>query len=465
MAKTGKSVFFCQECGYESAKWMGQCPACHAWNTFVEEKVTEGAAKNARGIRDGVPKSRPVRLSEIESGSDERYLTGIGELDRVLGGGIVHGSLVLIGGDPGIGKSTLLLQVCLLLSAKGVPLLYVSGEESARQIKMRAERLGGKDAGMEIFCETDLDAIESVIEQKKPGIVVIDSIQTMYTADVSAAPGSVSQVREACGRLLRIAKGSGISIFIVGHVTKEGAVAGPRVLEHMVDTVLYFEGDHNAAYRILRAVKNRFGSTNEIGVFEMQQDGLREVENPSEFMLHEKTKETSGVVVTCQVEGSRAVLLEIQALVTRSGFGMPRRTAAGFDYNRMNLLIAVLEKRTGCDFTSSDAYINVAGGIKIFEPAGDLAIALSLLSGQKDLVIGDDVMVFGEVGLAGEIRAVPQAALRIAEAKKLGFHTVILPRANMRGLGDAAGQRSAEGIRLIPCETLREAAAAIRKGQ
>ena len=455
MAKSVKSVFFCQECGYESGKWMGQCPACHAWNTFVEEKIQPAApgSKGAAGFGASrrASSNAPKKLSEITFSEDERTGTKIGELDRVLGGGIVKGSLVLIGGDPGIGKSTLLLQMCHRLTETGQKVLYISGEESLQQIKMRANRLGGNAGELLLLCETDLEVIQNEIAKAKPSLVVIDSIQTMYSADVNSAPGSVSQVREATAVLLRIAKSEGISVFIVGHVTKDGSVAGPRVLEHMVDTVLYFEGENHASYRVLRAVKNRFGSTNEIGVFEMAGDGLREVENPSEYMLSGKPEGASGAVVTCQVEGSRPILLEIQALVSRTSFNIPRRTATGMDYNRVNLLIAVLEKRIGCDLSSFDAYVNIAGGIRIGEPSADLAVILALLSSYTDKEIGDRVMVFGEVGLSGEVRAVTQAAARVQEAKKLGFEKVIMPRANLKNVKDISG------IDLIAVNTVKEA--------
>ncbi len=453
-----KSVFFCQECGYESAKWMGQCPACHAWNSFVEEPKASSRTGSA-GNAARHPSRMPVRISEVSAEKDERLMTGIGELDRVLGGGIVKGSLVLIGGDPGIGKSTLLLQVFLKLSEEGHKLLYISGEESLGQIRMRAERLSGGARELLLLCETDLSAIEAVIDKEEPEMVVIDSIQTMMSPEVTSAPGSVSQVRETTATLLRIAKSGGITMFIVGHVTKEGAVAGPRVLEHMVDTVLYFEGDGNASYRVLRAVKNRFGSTNEIGVFEMQGDGLHEVPNPSEFMLTGRPAGASGAVVTCQIEGSRPVLLEIQALAARTAFGYPRRTANGFDYNRLNLLLAVLERRAGCDFSSEDAYVNIAGGIRISEPAADLAIVLALLSSLKDIPVGDRTAVFGEVGLSGEVRAVPQAQVRVLEAKKLGFEKVILPKGNLRAV------KETEGIGIIGVSSVREVLSLLVKGQ
>ena len=350
MAKAKKSVFFCQNCGHEESKWLGQCPACKEWNTFVEEKVTSVKAGTVRDKKE----AQIVALSSVETDEDERMMTEMAELDRVLGGGIVPGSLVLVGGDPGIGKSTLLLQVCQRLAAMNKKILYISGEESLKQIKLRANRMGDFSHTLFLLCETNLDMIRNVIEQQTPDMVVIDSIQTMYNEEVGSAPGSVSQVRESTNILMQLAKGLGISIFIVGHVTKEGTVAGPRVLEHMVDTVLYFEGDRHASYRILRAVKNRFGSTNEIGVFEMQKRGLVEVENPSEFMLSGRPEHASGSVVACAMEGTRPMLMEIQALVCKSSFGMPRRTAAGLDYNRVNLLMAVLEKRAGLPLSSYD---------------------------------------------------------------------------------------------------------------
>lgn len=426
MAKGRKTVFFCQECGYESSKWMGQCPGCREWNTFVEETVQP--EKGSARLSAQRASAEPVRLSEIRMEEDSRTIVGIEELDRVLGGGVVGGSLVLVGGDPGIGKSTLLLQVCQQLSGQGKKVLYISGEESLRQIKMRAQRIGTFTDSMELLCETSLEVIRGIIEKKKPEFVVIDSIQTMYAEEVSSAPGSVSQVREATAVLMQIAKGMGVSIFIVGHVTKDGNVAGPRVLEHMVDTVLYFEGDRHASYRILRGVKNRFGSTNEIGVFEMRTEGLTEVKNPSEFMLNGKPEGASGSVVACSMEGTRPILIEIQALVCRSNFGIPRRTAAGTDFNRVNLLMAVLEKRAGLNLSACDAYINIAGGIRMNEPAIDLGIVLAVASSFRDIVIPDTTIAFGEVGLSGEVRAVSMPEQRVLEARKLGFKTVILPK-------------------------------------
>ena len=443
------TVFFCQNCGYESAKWMGQCPACREWNTFAEEPVARTGSTSGQKQRSGnAPK--PTRLKEISATDSPRRTTGIEELDRVLGGGIVEGSLVLVGGDPGIGKSTLLLQMCRNLAGAGEKVLYISGEESLQQIRMRADRMGEFSDTLLLLCETNLDAIREAIAQTSPKVVIIDSIQTMFNETVSSAPGSVSQVRESTGVLMQIAKGTGVSIFIVGHVTKEGVVAGPRVLEHMVDTVLYFEGDRFASYRILRAVKNRFGSTNEVGVFEMRQDGLREVTNPSEYLLEGKPENASGSVVACSIEGTRPILIEVQALVCQSNLNIPRRTADGADANRVNLLIAVLEKRLGLRLGSCDAYVNITGGIRLREPAVDLGIVLALISSYRDVVIDEKTIVFGEVGLSGEIRAVSQAKNRVQEAKKLGFETVILPQVCVKGIGKI------EGIRLMGVRTVRD---------
>ncbi len=424
------TVFFCQNCGYESSKWMGQCPGCRQWNTLVEETVP-AASKGMSG--SGKTKAlgerrEPSSLSAIAMQEEERVSTHIRELDRVLGGGIVPGSLILVGGDPGIGKSTLLLQVCKYLSDDGRKVLYISGEESLRQIKLRAVRIGEFTDHLLLFCETNLNDIEETIMRQKPEAVVIDSIQTMYHDGVSAAPGSVSQVREATGILLRLAKSLGISIFIVGHVTKEGTVAGPRVLEHMVDTVLYFEGDRHASYRILRGVKNRFGSTNEIGVFEMRQDGLAEVTNASEYMLNGRPEGASGSVVVCSMEGTRPILLEIQALVCKSSFGIPKRQATGTDLSRVNLLMAVLEKRVGLPLSNCDAYVNIAGGIRMSEPAVDLGIVIAVVSSFRNKPVDEKTLVFGEIGLSGEVRSVNMAEQRIGEAAKLGFQTCILPK-------------------------------------
>ena len=408
-------------------------------------------------MKSSEKRQEPVILKDISLSEDERQTTQIGELDRVLGGGIVPGSLVLVGGDPGIGKSTLLLQVCRNLAEKQVSVLYISGEESLRQIKLRANRIGQFTDKMQLLCETNLEVIREVIERRKPDVVVIDSIQTMFHEDVSSAPGSVSQVRESTNILMQIAKGMGVSIFIVGHVTKEGNVAGPRVLEHMVDTVLYFEGDRHASYRILRAVKNRFGSTNEIGVFEMCNTGLEEVKNPSEYMLNGRPEDASGSVVACSMEGTRPILVEIQALVCQSNFGLPRRTAVGTDFNRVNLLMAVLEKKVGLRLAASDAYVNIAGGMKMTEPAIDLGICLAIVSSAKDIVIPDNVMVFGEVGLSGEIRAVNMAGQRVQEAKKLGFGTVVLPEVCRSSVGKV------EGINLVYVSQIRDAIGYIMK--
>lgn len=450
MAKAKKStVFFCQECGFESAKWMGQCPGCKAWNSFVEETISTNIVSGKK--TSAISSKEPSVLSSVSLSKEDRILIGINELDRVLGGGIVPGSLTLVGGDPGIGKSTLLLQVCQKLASQGKKVLYVSGEESLKQIKIRAMRIGEFTDSLLLFCETNLGIIEETIRKVSPEVVIIDSIQTMYNENVGAAPGSVSQVRESTGVFLQLAKGLGVSIFIVGHVTKEGTVAGPRVLEHMVDTVLYFEGDRHASYRILRGVKNRFGSTNEIGVFEMRQEGLVEVKNPSEYMLSGKPEGASGSVVACSMEGTRPVLIEIQALVCQSNFGIPRRQATGTDLNRLNLLMAVLEKRVGLQVAACDAYVNIAGGMRLQEPALDLGIAMALVSAYKNRAIDDKTVVFGEIGLSGEVRSVNMAEHRIQEARKLGFTRCIVPRSNMEGLGEV------KGIKIIPVATVREA--------
>ena len=446
MAKGKKSIFFCQNCGHEEAKWLGQCPACKEWNTFVEERIDSGITKGTTVAARAVHEAKVVPLTEVTADDDTRSETGIKELDRVLGGGIVPGSLVLVGGDPGIGKSTLLLQVCQRM-AQMKKILYISGEESQAQIKLRANRMGNFTSSLLLLCETNLGIIRSVIEKERPELVIIDSIQTMYSEDVTSAPGSVSQVRESTNVFMQLAKGLCIPIFIVGHVTKEGTVAGPRVLEHMVDTVLYFEGDRHASYRILRAVKNRFGSTNEIGVFEMRQSGLVEVENPSEYMLSGKPENASGSVVACSMEGTRPILLEIQALVCRTNFGMPRRTAAGTDYNRVNLLMAVLEKRLGMSLGNCDAYVNIAGGIKMNEPAIDLGIVMALVSSYRNRPIDEKTIVFGEVGLSGEVRAVNMPEQRVAEAKKLGFETCILPEVSLKMV------KEIQGIRLVGVKT------------
>ncbi len=447
MKKGKETAFFCKECGYETSKWLGQCPGCREWNTMVEELI----AKKEKGRTFSVlEKPKPTMLKDIQTSDEERTHTGFKELDRVLGGGIVRGSLVLIGGDPGIGKSTILLQMCRNLANDNKNVLYISGEESLKQIKLRADRIGDFGDGLKLLCETNLDNIEENLKEIKPDVAIIDSIQTIYREDVASAPGSVSQVRESTNILMQIAKSIGISIFIVGHVTKEGVVAGPRVLEHMVDTVLYFEGDRHASYRILRGVKNRFGSTNEIGVFEMADKGLREVENPSEYMLNGRPENASGSVVTCSVEGTRPVLVEIQALACRTNFGMPRRTAAGTDYNRVNLLLAVLEKRLNMNFGDCDVYINMAGGIRLNEPALDLGIIMALISSYKDRPIDEKTIVFGEVGLSGEVRAVNMADRRVAEAKKLGFEVCIMPKVS------AEAVKNISGIKIIGVSNIKE---------
>ena len=462
MPRDKKTIFFCQNCGNESTKWLGQCPVCHQWNSFVEETVTPAKpGKTSAGTAAGrgtAVRTAPKSLSEISLDQGHRITTDIGELDRVLGGGIVIGSLILIGGDPGIGKSTLLLQVCRQLSGKGIHVLYVSGEESLQQIKMRAVRIGEFTDNLKLLSETSLDTVQQVVEREKPQLLIIDSIQTMYNEEVSSSPGSVSQVRESTGVLLRLAKTLQIPIFIVGHMTKEGNVAGPRVLEHMVDTVLYFEGEKRETYRILRAAKNRFGSTNEIGVFEMRAEGLAEVTNPSEYMLDGRPEGASGSVVACSMEGTRPIMIEIQALICHTNFNFPRRTANGTDFNRVNLLMAVIEKRARINLSSSDAYINITGGVRMSEPAVDLGIVLAIVSSTTDRPIDSSTVVFGEVGLSGEIRSVTMAEQRLREAEKLGFSRVILPKACMRSLREYAKSTK---LRLIPVATIREAIAAI----
>ena len=436
MPKGKKNIFYCQNCGNEEAKWLGQCPACKEWNSFVEEQVSKSVD---RGVVKAVGEAQVTTLSHVSVERQARMPTGIDELNRVLGGGVVSGSLVLVGGDPGIGKSTLLLQVCQHVAGVKQKVLYISGEESLAQIKLRANRMGEFGEDLLLLCETNLNIIRGVIEKHKPAFVVIDSIQTMYNEEVSSAPGSVTQVRESTHILMQLAKGLEISIFIVGHVTKEGVVAGPRVLEHMVDTVLYFEGDRHASYRILRGVKNRFGSTNEIGVFEMRESGLSEVKNPSEFMLSGKPENASGSVVACSMEGTRPILIEIQALVCQSNFGMPRRTATGTDYNRVNLLMAVLEKRVGLHMSNYDAYVNIAGGIKMNEPAIDLGIVMALISSYRNQPLDEKMMVFGEVGLSGEVRAVSMPEQRVQEAKKLGFESCVLPQVSIPAVKNITG--------------------------
>ena len=456
MAKE-KTLFYCKECGYEVSKWQGQCPGCHEWNTLVEAP----SVGSVRGKRSTVSKGAvlrenpPARLNEIESQESCRHRTGMSEMDRVLGGGIVPGSLILVGGDPGIGKSTLLLQVCRLLSEQNMRVLYVSGEESARQIKMRAERIGTFSNEMYLYAETCMGTILQAVEQIQPKVLIVDSIQTVFEETVDAAPGSVSQVREITGTLLQLAKSKNITVFIVGHVTKEGNVAGPRMLEHMVDTVLYFEGDKTAMYRILRGVKNRFGSTNEIGVFEMRNRGLMEVPDPSEFMLQGRLENEAGSVVACTMEGSRPFLIEVQALVCQTSFPMPRRTAVGTDFNRVNLLMAVLEKRLGIRLGDCDAYVNVAGGMRVVEPALDLALVAALLSSHNGRSLASGTMLFGEVGLVGEVRAVSQAENRVAEAIKSGYDTCVLPESNRQSI-IKSGNLDLSKVKLIGVKHVRE---------
>ena len=451
MAKS-KTSYVCSQCGYETSKWNGKCPNCGEWNTFeeVELAVRAGGAKSkpttVRDISDKI-----VGIGGVDASYNEiRYATGLKELDRVLGGGLVKGSLVLLGGEPGIGKSTMLLQICQYLGQDHT-ILYVSGEESVRQIKLRANRLHVDSENLYLLADNDCEQICSVIVKEKPEIVIIDSIQTMNISGISSAQGSVTQVRECTNMFMRTAKSEEIPMFIVGHVNKDGAIAGPKVMEHIVDCVLYFEGQRNLTYRILRAIKNRFGSTNEIGMFEMADSGLLEVENPSMMFLEGRPTDASGTCVACIIEGTRPVMAEVQALVCRSNLAMPRRTAAGTDYNRVGLLMAVIEKRIGMHLSTCDAYVNIAGGIRMNEPAIDLAIVLALISSYKDIAIDEKTLAFGEVGLSGEIRAVSMAQQRVAEARKLGFETIILPAVSMPSIGKV------EGIRLLPAANLREA--------
>jgi DNA repair protein RadA/Sms len=433
MGKAPKTTYCCQECGYHTPKWLGRCPECGGWDSFVEERT---APVNQPGARPGKPlfQSSPVSIDSIEIDEDHRTLTGIGEFDRVLGGGLVQGSLVLIGGDPGIGKSTLILQVIHGLAVGKKKILYVSGEESIRQIKMRSQRLGTVSPGMLVVSEINIDAILDMADSVKPDALVIDSIQTMFSPDVSSAPGSVSQVREATMKLMLMAKQTGIPTFLIGHVTKDGAIAGPRIMEHMVDTVLYFEGDQNHEFRILRAVKNRFGSTNEIGVFEMKQSGLAEVKNPSAIFLAERAANAPGSVVTACIEGTRPILVELQALISSAGFGTPRRTVLGLDYNRVALLVAVMEKKLGLNLAGHDIFMNVTGGVKVSEPAVDLGIVSAVASSFLDRPIPEAMMAIGEVGLSGEVRGVSHLEARIAEVGKMGFTRCIVPKSSLKQL-------------------------------
>lgn len=449
MAKT-KTKFVCQSCGYSSLKWLGKCPGCNEWDTFVEElEAPKTAHKNeSKTISTS---SKPQKLKDIRFENEDRTKTNISELDRVLGGGIVSGSLVLVGGDPGIGKSTLLLQVADLIARQNKTVLYVSGEESIKQTKLRADRLNAGSDNLLIVAENNLDRILAHIDNVKPDLLITDSIQTVYHPEVASAPGSVSQVREATGVLMRVAKGMGIATFIVGHVTKSGSIAGPKVLEHMVDTVLYFEGEKHNVYRILRAVKNRFGSTNEIGIFEMSNRGLIEVQNPSNLFLSNRPEEAPGSVVIAAMEGSRPVLIELQALVSQSSFGNPRRMANGVDYNRVIMLMAVLEKRVGMMISDQDGYVNVVGGMSLDEPAADLAIITAIASSFRNKSVDPNTMIFGEVGLTGEIRSVSHAQNRLIESSKMGFKKCVLPKGNIDGL------EVPKGVQVYGIETVEEA--------
>ena len=455
MAKA-KTMYVCSQCGYETPRWLGRCPDCGSWNTLEEQQTAPKSKLPEKKIRRAPgTDAEALRVDLIPDESSERRSCGIGELDRVLGGGLVAGSLVLVGGDPGIGKSTLLTQVCANLADAGETVLYVSGEESARQIKMRANRLGASGAGFYVLSENDVNGVSKRMEQLSPSVMVIDSIQTMYLPEIASAPGSVSQVRECASLLMRLAKNSGCSVFLVGHVTKEGSIAGPRILEHMVDAVLYFEGDRQHQYRLLRAVKNRFGSVNELGMFEMASEGMIEVPNASEALLSERAHDASGCVVMAAMEGSRPFLTDVQALVATTVFGHPRRMASGMDQGRLALLLAVMEKRAGFRLYDKDVYINIAGGMSITEPAADLALCAAVASSFKNRPIDSDCSVIGEIGLAGEIRAVPQAERRIAECARMGFQRIILPKANLRSV------RSDHGATLIGVETVAEAIAAL----
>ncbi len=448
MAKI-KTKYVCQSCGYETAKWLGKCPECTKWNTFVEE-IDQKSTKKEVFIIDK-SSSKPVSINSIESKEEERFTTDINELDRVLGGGIVKGSLVLVGGDPGIGKSTLLIQVSSNVANLGKTVLYITGEESESQIKMRAKRLGINSENLYIFAENNLSIIESYLESVNPELIILDSIQTVFSPEISSAPGTVSQIKEGTSKFMKISKKMGISTFIVGHVTKEGSLAGPKLLEHMVDTVLYFEGERYNTYRLVRAVKNRFGSTNELGVFEMRDLGLVELDNPSKILISEKSKDVAGSVIISTVEGTRPMLLELQALVSPTSFGIPKRTSTGVDYNRVGMLLAVLEKRVGLQIQNQDVYINIVGGIKINEPSIDLGIAISVASSFRNIPIDEDIAVTGEVGLTGEVRAVSFIEKRIAECKKLGFKKIVVPRSNYDVV------KETKGIEIWPVDNLRQA--------
>jgi DNA repair protein RadA/Sms len=449
-----KTHFVCQSCGYQAPKWLGRCPGCQDWNTFVEERVINEKVPD-RDLLGFETEAIPMSITEIVGEERGRLQVGIKEFDRVLGGGIVFGSVILVGGDPGIGKSTLLLQVMNRLASKGQKVLYVSGEESLQQTKMRSERLGIFSEQLFVVSETSLEKILQDIQTLKPSTVVVDSIQTIYSSDLPSTPGSISQVREASSRLLYLAKHLSIPIFLIGHVTKEGFIAGPKVLEHMVDTVLYIEGETNHSFRILRAVKNRFGSTNEIGVFEMKDSGLVEVLNPSEFFLSERAQPTPGSVVMPSMEGSRPILVELQALVVPTHFGIPRRTAQGVDANRVSLLVAVMEKRLGIHLLNQDVFLNIAGGMKVEEPGADLGIIASIASSFKDRLIRPEMVVFGEVGLGGEVRGISQSEKRVKEAARLGFKWCLLPKQNQEKV------KGEKGIELVGVKTVREAMEAL----
>ena len=449
MAKI-KSVYICSECGYESPKWYGKCPSCGEWNTMNEE-IKDTAKPSPAARTHTTAYAPPVHIREISTTDEVRYKTGSKELDRVMGGGIVKGSLILLGGDPGIGKSTILLQICEHLGQQ-LKILYVSGEESKRQLKLRADRLGVNSENLYILTQTDVELVCETIRQDKPDIV---TIQTMSLSELSSSPGSVTQVRESTNYFMRTAKSLDIPMIIVGHVNKEGSIAGPKVLEHVVDAVLHFEGDRQMSYRILRAIKNRYGSTNEIGVFEMTDAGLKEVENPSLMLISGRPMNVSGTCIACAMEGTRPILAEIQALATSTGFGNPRRMCTGFDYNRMNLIIAVLEKRAGYYFNNTDAYVNVVGGLRLDETAVDLAVAISLISSLKDIPIDDNAIAFGEIGLAGEIRSVSHAQQRVSEAVRLGFTKIIVPSNNQKDITPP------EGVQVIPVKNVRQAFEAI----
>ena len=458
MAKV-KEVYICTNCGFEAAKWNGKCPSCNEWNTFESQVQAVSTPVKSNKKTTAVPlagAAAPVKISEIDTEAEVRYHTGLKEFDRVLGGGIVKGSINLLSGDPGIGKSTLLLQICEYLG-KDYSVLYVSGEESVRQLKLRAQRLGVESGNLYIVSQTDVDTIIHTIMSQKPDLVIIDSIQTMNLAQVSSSAGSITQVRECTSALMRTAKSEEIPMFIVGHVNKDGAIAGPKVLEHIVDAVLYFEGDRNLAYRILRAVKNRYGSTNEIGMFEMIDTGLSEVENPSMMLLSDRPVGVSGTCAACVMEGSRPIMAEVQALVTKTGFGTPRRMAAGFDYNRMSLILAVLEKRAGYFFGMLDVYINIVGGLRLEEPAADLSIALALISSLRDKPLPDNLLAFGELGLAGELRTVSNLVQRLREAERLGFTKCLVPRQTLKALSSVSGL---DGIEIVGVSNLKQAVAA-----